>query len=257
MYPQVSDLAGIAGLPTDSSRIGQTLGDTSSLNFSMGEPLSHGPLSGLGGYLLLVAALLAMVCLFGGGSGSRAFPAYLKKFLQPGSGRPADDGHSAYETLFTLLSYVCLIVLGYLYFCHGGFFLHQTIDWQALGLSAALTSAYLGLRYTLFGVFSFVQLPRTAHRGLADVYSQVVNLSSLGFFVLIVLNEFCHMPVTLFTPVAVGLWAVVRLWSLVPLVKFFSRQRLPAIHIILYFCALEILPICLLVKLVVQWSPVL
>lgn len=194
--------------------------------------------------------------------GRRRMVAGCKRFFFPRRRREdsaADTGSEKRRHMFLLLQ-LCL-VLGLFAFDY----MQDTVDLflcpfsphVLLGLNVGLCFGYFLLRRLTYGFLNWIFFDKEARREWGESYTLLTGAEGLLLFPLALLAVYADIPLPGVVFGLLGLLLLVKLLFIFKTYVIFFRKKHGFLHLIVYFCALEMVPLLALCKLLARITEVL
>ena len=134
---------------------------------------------------------------------------------------------------------------------------NQVSPYILLGVNTAICFAYFVVKLALYKVVNWVFFDRTQNRQWLESYLLMVSLLGLSLFALALLVVYFDLS---FKPLEIAVILLVATFKLLQIVKckqIFFSYRFGTIHLILYFCTLEMIPVLLLWRALIYFNEIL
>ena len=134
---------------------------------------------------------------------------------------------------------------------------NQVSPYILLGMDTAICFAYFVAKLALYKVVNWVFFDRAQNRQWLESYLLMVTLLGLSLFALALLVVYFDLS---FKPLGITVVLLVSTFKLLQLIKckqIFFAYRFSGVHLILYFCTLELIPVLLLWRALVYFNEIL
>ena len=134
---------------------------------------------------------------------------------------------------------------------------NQVSPYILLGMDTAICFAYFVIKIAAYKMVNWVFFDRVQNRKWLDSYLLMVTLLGLSLFALALLVVYFDVSFRLLGITVVLLVGTFKLLQLIKCRQIFFVYRFSGIHLILYFCTLELIPVLLLWRALVYFNEIL
>lgn len=134
---------------------------------------------------------------------------------------------------------------------------NQNSPYVLLGIDAAITLAYFAAKFTAYRFVNWVFFTDAQSRRWTDSLMLCIGLTGISLFAVALLVVYFDLSYQALQIAAVLLVCAFKLLLLAKCKQIFFNYKLGGLHLILYFCTLEILPVLLLWKALVYCNETL
>ena len=134
---------------------------------------------------------------------------------------------------------------------------NQVSPYILLGMDTAICFAYFVIKIAAYKMVNWVFFDRVQNRKWLDSYLLMVTLLGLSLFALALLVVYFDLS---FRPLGITVVLLVGTFKLLQLIKcrqIFFVYQFSGIHLMLYFCTLELIPVLLLWRALVYFNEIL
>lgn len=144
--------------------------------------------------------------------------------------------------LFLEVSFCCgLLYYDYIHLAYQDLDL-PALPYVTIGLSAGIVLLYIALKFGLYALVNSVFFSHDRAEQWVDSYLLIYLFVGITVLPVTLLAVFFDYPIEQQVPVVIGLIAAAKLLLLYRMFRIFCGKILDSLHIILYFCTLEIVP---------------
>lgn len=134
---------------------------------------------------------------------------------------------------------------------------NQVSPYILLGVDTAISIVYFVFKIVLYKFVNWVFFDRTQNKRWMDAYLLVVMMMGVSLFIVALLVVYFGLQFKTLVIVVALLISIFKIMLLVKCKQIIFTYKFPYVHLILYFCALEILPVLLLWKALVYFNEIL
>lgn len=134
---------------------------------------------------------------------------------------------------------------------------NQISPYILLGINTAIVLAYFVIKFLLYRFVNWVFFSRKQAHVWSEAYLLSVMLMDLALFVVAMLVVYFDLSLYATLSAVVLIVGAFKLMLLIKCKQIFFSYYLSIIHLILYFCTLELLPVLLLWKALVYFNEIL
>lgn len=121
-------------------------------------------------------------------------------------------------------------------------------DWEIIGLTTLVVLAYLALKWTVYSFIGWVFDEKYKSESWIDAYATLLYYTSVLLYLLVLFIVYSDIAVNTIIYIVITLFLITKCLIFYKWLKLFSKKMDGLILLILYFCALEIIPYVILYK---------
>ncbi len=134
---------------------------------------------------------------------------------------------------------------------------NQISPYILLGMDTAIGLLYFASKFIVYKFVNWVFFDRIQNRKWLDSYLLTITLMGLSLFIVALLVVYFDLTFKTLEIVVILLVATFKLLLLIKCKQIFFNYRFSQIHLIAYFCILELIPVLLLWKALVYFNEIL
>ena len=153
-----------------------------------------------------------------------------------------------FQRLLSVFGFLSCLLLFSLLLQQGQHATLALLDKKTVLAALVVLSVYVLIKSLFYRLFTLFQFDASTARQWQNDNLLLFIVLSLLFAILVFANEMMFIRLEHLMLVGLILWISDKSILFAKTIHYFSKQRLSGFHLILYLCALEILPVCVLYK---------